>query len=530
MKNDLHDKPDQIAQGLIGTDLKGREAVRYLLVRTTAPMVSLLSKSGVAFGSGVVGAMMVIFFGMASLGVEDTHPLLFGLFAAFTIYVAFSLQIHMIEVRTNSKKIFEKLTDGRWSAQRAPEAKYTVQHLIYKLHSRIQQLAGSTRQAANEVAGSCKQLDSNTATLSHRAEEIASMLEESASAMEEFSATVERNMVNTQEAAKRAEKASHLVLSAQGALDSLVDTMGDSSTESMNVMGSIAMIEDIAFQTNLLALNAAIEAARAGEHGRGFAVVATEVRKLAQRASLAAADAKLIVGECLEELASSRASTEAASQSMKIISDVVAQTHQLIQDIASASAEQTTGAEQIKAAVEQMATITQQNAAAADDMVRVSAVTNKDALGLLAKIDVFGEDRFKSTDSAVSLVKRVIQDIEERGLQAICASINCCNVNVSPDEIEHAVAIWSFDGPCLAHSAFTSIVGKDLSGDARARLPVDIEIIRKQLRTTNKSWQVCKVKHPVSGKIVDKLVYAQLIQGHEACVTSGVFERELDHA
>ena len=530
MKHDLHSKPDHITKDLIGKGHDGHEALQYLLARITAPMVLLLSKAGVAFGNAVVGVMMVLFFGMASLGIADTHPMLFSLFAAFTIYVAFSVQMHMVEVRKTSQRIFEKLTNGRWSAQREPDPKYIVQHLTYKLHSRIQQLAGSTRQAANEVAGSCKQLDSNTAALSHRAEEIASMLEESASAMEEFSATVERNMVNTQEAAKRAEKASHLVLSAQGALDSLLDTMGDSSTESMNVMGSIAMIEDIAFQTNLLALNAAIEVARAGEHGRGFAVVATEVRKLAQRASLAAADAKLIVGECLEELSSSRTSTEAASQSMKIISDLVAQTHQLIQDIASASAEQTSGSEQIKAAVEQMATITQQNAAAADDMVRVSAITNKDALGLLAKIDVFGEDRFKNTDTVVGLVKQVIQDIEERGLQEVCDSINLSNANPSLDQCEHAVAIWSFDGPCLAHSAISNIVGKDLSNDARTHLPVDIEIIRKQLRTTQKSWQVCKVKLPASGKIVDKLVYAQLVQGHEACVTAGVFEREHDHA
>ncbi|GAB1410123.1 hypothetical protein MASR1M90_12770 [Desulfovibrionales bacterium] len=140
-------------------------------------------------------------------------------------------------------------------------------------------------------------------------------------------------------------------------------------TQAVAAMKSIAekisIVEEIARQTNLLALNAAIEAARAGEHGKGFAVVAAEVRKLAERSGIAAAE--------ISDLSSSTLTVaDQAGQMLTRLVPEIQRTADLIQEISAASNEQNAGAEQINKALSQLDQVIQQNASASEEMASTS--------------------------------------------------------------------------------------------------------------------------------------------------------------
>jgi len=135
----------------------------------------------------------------------------------------------------------------------------------------------------------------------------------------------------------------------------------------------ISVIDEIARQTNLLALNAAVEAARAGEAGRGFAVVATEVRSLAQRSSQAAKDISNLITNSSGQIKGGVELVNRAGMALNEIVESIKGVADIVSDIATASAEQSTGLDSIKEALLQMDEATQQNSA----LVEQNAATAK---------------------------------------------------------------------------------------------------------------------------------------------------------
>ncbi len=116
----------------------------------------------------------------------------------------------------------------------------------------------------------------------------------------------------------------------------------------------VAVISEIASQTNLLALNAAIEAARAGEQGRGFAVVSDEVRKLAERTSVATKEIAELIGNVQKGVDET---TQLMNEGSVVVSegfDIANQAGQALEQILKSASDINTQVENIYAKTKQV--------------------------------------------------------------------------------------------------------------------------------------------------------------------------------
>ena len=269
------------------------------------------------------------------------------------------------------------------------ELSRSFHNMKYKLIEIIE----TSLNESDKMAQFANSLAMGNKDLAEKAESTAGSLEETGSFMEEIAAAITVSINNSVKGNEMMNDCKIAIENASSVVEETVRSMNEVNADSEKIKDIIKVIEGIAFQTNILALNAAVEAARAGDQGKGFAVVASEVRSLAQSSQDSAKDITELINQVYEKINKANQIVGSQEQLFVGIKEQIEETADTIRSITEAAVEQKEGVAQVNRAVEEMDTLTQENAALVEESTASSMSLYDDAKHLQEIINFFSIEK-----------------------------------------------------------------------------------------------------------------------------------------
>lgn len=288
--------------------------------------------------------------------------------------------------------------------------------IIRNITRPIHRIISALLAGADQTASASGQVSASSQSLADGASVQAASIEQTTASIEEMTSVTKQNARNAEEAKTLAATAQENAEKGADTMERMEAAINDIKKSADETSKIIKTIDDIAFQTNLLALNAAVEAARAGEAGKGFAVVAEEVRNLARRSAQAAKNTSEMIAESVRSSDRGVAISIEVAEALMEIADGARKVNGLVGEISAASNEQAEGIDQINAAVSQIDTITQKNAATAEESAAAAEELSSQAVDLkvmvieLQKV-AYGED----DDGANTTYRKKLEFVKQDG-------------------------------------------------------------------------------------------------------------------